>query len=126
MKWSCLLCGCLKHMMSPPGVDTLLCCRCALSGCALPVPCPPVRAVVRACCRLCCCCRHLVTEARAQCGPVDIIDRCNLTVLCEPGQEDTAAFLAHNKVRRFLAECDVLSSEVAMRPAAERTGSFYL
>lgn len=67
-----------------------------------------------------------MTEARAQCGPVDIIDRCNLTVLCEPGQEDTADFLAQHKVRCCLAECDVLDSEVAMRPAAECTGSLYL
>lgn len=42
--------------------------------------------------------RYLVREARAQCGPLDIIDRCNLTVLCEPGQEDTADFLAQHKV----------------------------
>lgn len=27
-----------------------------------------------------------------------VIDRCNLTVLLEPGQEDTAAFLAENKI----------------------------
>lgn len=29
----------------------------------------------------------------------EVIDRCNLTVLSEPGQEDLAAFLAENKVR---------------------------
>jgi hypothetical protein len=71
---------------------------------------------LRACCAVrddCCpaqttavwlCCRHLVCEARAQCGPLDIIDRCNLTVLCEPGQEDTAEFLAQHKV----SECSIL------------------
>mmetsp|Transcript_62636 Transcript_62636/g.125473 ORF Transcript_62636/g.125473 Transcript_62636/m.125473 type:complete len:470 (+) Transcript_62636:136-1545(+) len=31
--------------------------------------------------------------------PLDIIDRCNLTVLVEPGQEDLVDFLAENKVR---------------------------
>jgi len=30
---------------------------------------------------------------------LEIIDRCNLTVLFEPGQEDTALFLKENKVR---------------------------
>ena len=42
-------------------------------------------------------CRHLVLEARKLDVP-DIIDRCNLTALLEPGQEDLPAFLAHNKV----------------------------
>jgi len=41
--------------------------------------------------------RHLVRGAR-DLGR-QVIDRCNLTVLFEPGQEDTAAFLAHNRVR---------------------------
>jgi len=40
--------------------------------------------------------RHLVEQARAR--DVHVIDRCNLTVLTEPGQEDTATFLAQNKV----------------------------
>lgn len=41
--------------------------------------------------------RRLVEGARAlgRC----VIDRCNLTVLFEPGQEDTARFLAQNQVR---------------------------
>ena len=30
---------------------------------------------------------------------IEVIDRCNLTVLFEPGQENTAAFLAENKVK---------------------------
>jgi radical SAM/Cys-rich protein len=36
--------------------------------------------------------RRLVRDARRE--GVHVIDRCNLTVLSEPGQEDTAAFLA--------------------------------
>jgi radical SAM/Cys-rich protein len=40
--------------------------------------------------------RHLVREARAL--GVNVIDRCNLTVLFEPGQEDTAEFLASQQV----------------------------
>jgi radical SAM/Cys-rich protein len=40
--------------------------------------------------------RHLVTKARAL--GVRVIDRCNLTVLLEPGQEDTAEFLANHRV----------------------------
>ncbi|MBL8347393.1 MAG: arsenosugar biosynthesis radical SAM protein ArsS [Rubrivivax sp.] len=36
--------------------------------------------------------RHIVREARAL--GVKVIDRCNLTILSEPGQEDLAAFLA--------------------------------
>ena len=34
---------------------------------------------------------------------VEIIDRCNLTVLQEPGQEDLADFLAEHKVIPFCA-----------------------
>ena len=30
---------------------------------------------------------------------LEVIDRCNLTVLLEPGQEDTAQFLADNQVK---------------------------
>ena len=41
--------------------------------------------------------RYLV-EAFSSRG-VQVIDRCNLTVLCEPGQEDTAEFLAKHRVR---------------------------
>ena len=40
--------------------------------------------------------RELVTRAHAL--GVKVIDRCNLTVLQEPGQEDTADFLAKNEV----------------------------
>lgn len=40
--------------------------------------------------------RYLVTRARAL--GVHVIDRCNLTILSEPGQEDLAEFLASNGV----------------------------
>ena len=40
--------------------------------------------------------RGLVSEARAI--GARVIDRCNLTILSEPGQEDLAAFLAANRV----------------------------
>ncbi len=40
--------------------------------------------------------RYLVREARAL--DVKVIDRCNLTILSEPGQEDLARFLAANQV----------------------------
>ena len=41
--------------------------------------------------------RELVTEARQR--DVRIIDRCNLTILLEPGYEDLAEFLADNGVQ---------------------------
>jgi len=40
--------------------------------------------------------RKLVVEARA--AGLEVIDRCNLTVLEEPGQDDLAGFLAENQV----------------------------
>jgi radical SAM/Cys-rich protein len=40
--------------------------------------------------------RHLVTEARKR--GVHVIDRCNLTILFEPGQEDLAQFLMEQQV----------------------------
>jgi radical SAM/Cys-rich protein len=40
--------------------------------------------------------RHLVRSARAQ--GVRVIDRCNLTILFEPGHEDLAQFLAEQRV----------------------------
>jgi radical SAM/Cys-rich protein len=40
--------------------------------------------------------RHLVRQARAL--GVRVIDRCNLSILSEPGQEDLAAFLAEHRV----------------------------
>ncbi len=41
--------------------------------------------------------RRLVLAARK--AGMQVIDRCNLTVLFEPGQQDTARFLAENKVK---------------------------
>lgn len=40
--------------------------------------------------------KYLVSQARAM--GVEVIDRCNLTVLLEPGYEDIAEFLAENQV----------------------------
>lgn len=40
--------------------------------------------------------RYLVTEARKR--NVTVVDRCNLTILLEPGYEDMAQFLADNQV----------------------------
>ena len=40
--------------------------------------------------------RDLVVAARAL--DINVIDRCNLTILLEPGFEDTAEFLAENEV----------------------------
>lgn len=40
--------------------------------------------------------RWLVTEAHAR--GIQVMDRCNLTILSEPGQEDLAEFLAHHRV----------------------------
>jgi radical SAM/Cys-rich protein len=42
--------------------------------------------------------RYIVSMARALRPDIDIIDRCNLTVLHEPGQEDLIPFLVKNKV----------------------------
>lgn len=41
----------------------------------------------------------LARELRPNVSDLEIIDRCNLTVLQEPGQEDLVHFLAKNKVR---------------------------
>jgi radical SAM/Cys-rich protein len=41
--------------------------------------------------------RYFVTAARQR--GLTVIDRCNLTVLFEPGQQDTGRFLADNKVK---------------------------
>jgi len=42
--------------------------------------------------------RYLVSMARQLCPNLDIIDRCNLTVLQEPGQEDLIDFLVMNNI----------------------------
>ena len=41
--------------------------------------------------------KQLVTEVRSQ--NVEVMDRCNLTILSEPGHENLASFLASNKVQ---------------------------
>ena len=41
--------------------------------------------------------KSIVSAARMR--DIEVIDRCNLTVLFEPGQENTAAFLAENQVK---------------------------
>ncbi len=41
--------------------------------------------------------RYLVSEASAR--GLEIIDRCNITVLSEPGQDDLVEFLAEHRVR---------------------------
>lgn len=41
--------------------------------------------------------RWLVKEARSR--GITVIDRCNLTILSEPGQEDTAQYLAQHQVK---------------------------
>ncbi|KAL7574905.1 hypothetical protein ACA910_010735 [Epithemia clementina (nom. ined.)] len=43
--------------------------------------------------------RYLIRMARALRPDLEIIDRCNLTVLQEPGQDDLPAFLKEHKVR---------------------------
>ena len=40
--------------------------------------------------------RRIVTEARRR--DLEVVDRCNLTILSEPGYEDLAEFLAENRV----------------------------
>ncbi|GMH53132.1 hypothetical protein TrLO_g6635 [Triparma laevis f. longispina] len=42
--------------------------------------------------------RYIVEEARRLRPDIDIIDRCNLTVIHEPGQEDLIEFLVEHKV----------------------------
>ena len=58
----------------------------------------------------------------AQALGVEVIDRCNLTVLQEPGQEDLAEFLAEHKVlfrvHAWPALCASPSSRVGVRRAA--------
>lgn len=48
-------------------------------------------------CECLCECRWLVEQGRAL--GVEVIDRCNLTVLQEPGQEDLVDFLASHQVK---------------------------
>jgi len=54
--------------------------------------------------------RYLVKMARILRPDIEIIDRCNLTVLQEPGQEDLVDFLKENRVR-IVASLPCYSSE---------------
>ena len=47
--------------------------------------------------------RPIVEAASAARPDIEIIDRCNLTVLAEPGHEDLPEFLAKHKVGSLLA-----------------------
>lgn len=54
--------------------------------------------------------RYLVKMARSMRPDLEIIDRCNLTVLQEPGQEDLVEFLKENKVH-IIASLPCYSAE---------------
>jgi radical SAM/Cys-rich protein len=60
--------------------------------------------------------RHLVSTARAR--GVRVIDRCNLTVLFEPGQEDLADFLAAQRVE-IVASLPCYTPELVDRQRGE-------
>jgi radical SAM/Cys-rich protein len=60
--------------------------------------------------------RHLVSAARAR--GVRVIDRCNLTVLFEPGQEDLADFLAAQRVE-IVASLPCYTPELVDRQRGE-------
>ena len=60
--------------------------------------------------------RHLVRAARAR--GVRVIDRCNLTVLFEPGQEDLAEFLAEQRVD-IVASLPCYTAELVDRQRGE-------
>src|SRR4051812_14381236 len=60
--------------------------------------------------------RHLVRAARAR--GVRVIDRCNLTVLIEPGQEDLAEFLAGQRVD-IVASLPCYTAELVDRQRGE-------
>jgi radical SAM/Cys-rich protein len=60
--------------------------------------------------------RHLVSAARAR--GVRVIDRCNLTVLFEPGQEDLADFLAAERVE-IVASLPCYTPELVDRQRGE-------
>lgn len=71
--------GCLKLLKESPSITTL-----DITGGA-----PELNSAFR----------YLVSMARDMRPDLEIIDRCNLTVLQEPGQEDLVDFLKDNKVR---------------------------
>jgi radical SAM/Cys-rich protein len=60
--------------------------------------------------------RHLVRSARAR--GARVIDRCNLTILFEPGQEDLAEFLAAERVQ-IVASLPCYTAELVDRQRGE-------
>ncbi len=60
--------------------------------------------------------RHLVVEARKL--GVRVIDRCNLTILNEPGFEDLAEFLAPNRRRGRPHRCPATRARTSIASAA--------
>jgi radical SAM/Cys-rich protein len=54
--------------------------------------------------------RYIIERVRALQPSRHMIDRCNLTILVEPGYQDLAAFLAHNKVE-IIASMPCYSAE---------------
>ena len=60
--------------------------------------------------------RHLVRTARAR--GVRVVDRCNLTILFEPGQEDLAEFLAAQRVE-IIASLPCYTAELVNRQRGE-------
>ena len=54
--------------------------------------------------------RYFITQIGALQLPRHIIDRCNLTILLEPGYEDLSEFLANNKVE-IIASMPCYSAE---------------
>lgn len=77
-----------REIMSPEVIDELLACcdRCGIHTLDLTGGAPELNPRFR----------HLVRAARQR--GLHVIDRCNLTILGEPGQEDLAAFLAEHDV----------------------------
>jgi radical SAM/Cys-rich protein len=66
--------------------------------------------------------RHLVSAARAL--DIAVIDRCNLTILLEPGQADTDRFLAQNQVKIVASlPCYIKENVDAQRGEGSFTGS---
>ena len=60
--------------------------------------------------------RRLVTGARAL--GVKVMDRCNLTILEQPGQEDLAEFLAAQRASRWWPRCPAIWKTTSTTSAA--------
>lgn len=67
-----------------------------------------------------CCdvCRFLVESARRQ--GLEVIDRCNLTVLLEPGQENLAQYLADWQVHVSIPAVDICTHTGTAHPISVR------